>query len=74
MAKHNRAVSEMTMREKVHKINIERCKALLMGDLTPYERQHLEQQIEQERSALMILRSYEMRGPDRDFVVPIGAR
>jgi hypothetical protein len=67
-------VSENTTREKVHEINIERCKALLMSDLTPYERQHLEQQIEQERSALKICRSYETRGPDRDFVFPIRVR
>ena len=58
----------------MHEINIERYKALLMGDLAPYERHHLEQQIEQERSALALLRSYEMRGPDRDFVVSTGAR
>jgi hypothetical protein len=43
------------IRATVHKLNIERYETLLMGDLTPYERQYLEQQIQKERAAMRLL-------------------
>ena len=52
----------MTTRVTVHRINMERYKSLLMGDLTPYERLYLEQQIENQRAAMQLLYGRALRG------------